>query len=203
MPLTWSEAAQSCPTLCDPMGSSLHQAPLSMGFSRQEYWSGLLFPSPGNLPDPGIEPRSRALQTDALPSKPPEKPVKTAAMNCVYYKQRAAHSVTTFFSIYWDEQVKHCSFQPPSHSGPSFLSHFHFCWEEKESVEPDLSTEPQRYTDLRLWLENTHSTHHPLSNPWEVDLKKIIIMYSMWESINFGKLNHREIWMDTLGKTKL
>ena len=55
-----SEVAQSCLTLCDPMDSSLHQAPPSMGFSRQEYWSGLPFPSPGILPDPGIEPRSPA-----------------------------------------------------------------------------------------------------------------------------------------------
>ena len=47
-----------------------YQAPLSMGFSRQEYWSGLLFPSPEDLPDPGIEPRSPALQADALPSIP-------------------------------------------------------------------------------------------------------------------------------------
>ena len=44
-----------------------------MGFSRQEYRSGLPFPSPGDLPDPGIEPRSPALQADALPSKPPGK----------------------------------------------------------------------------------------------------------------------------------
>ena len=43
-----------------------HRAPLSMGFSRQEYWSGLPFPSPGDLPEPGIEPRSPALQEDAL-----------------------------------------------------------------------------------------------------------------------------------------
>ena len=43
-----------------------HQAPLSMGFSRQEHWSGLPFPSLGDLPDPGIKPRSRALQADAL-----------------------------------------------------------------------------------------------------------------------------------------
>ena len=43
-----------------------YQAPLSMGFSRQEYWSGLPFPSPGDLPNPGIEPRSPALQADAL-----------------------------------------------------------------------------------------------------------------------------------------
>ena len=48
------------------------QAPPSMGFSRQEYWSGLPFPSPGDLPDPGIEPRSPALQADALTSEPPE-----------------------------------------------------------------------------------------------------------------------------------
>ena len=50
------------------------QAPLSVGFPRQEYWSGLLFPSPGDLPDPVIEPGSPALQADSLPSEPPEKP---------------------------------------------------------------------------------------------------------------------------------
>ena len=50
-----------------------HQAPLSMGFSKQEYWSGLPFPSLRDLPDPGIKPRSPALQADALTSKPPGK----------------------------------------------------------------------------------------------------------------------------------
>ena len=50
-----------------------HQAPLSMGFSRQAYWGGLSFPAPGDLPDPGIEPRSLALQADSLPSDPPGK----------------------------------------------------------------------------------------------------------------------------------
>ena len=45
------------------------QAPLSMGFSRQEYWSGLPFPSPGDFPDPGIEPKSPALQADDLPTE--------------------------------------------------------------------------------------------------------------------------------------
>ena len=49
----------------------LYQAPPSMGFSRQEYWSGLPFPFPRYFPDPGIEPRSPALQADALPSEPP------------------------------------------------------------------------------------------------------------------------------------
>ena len=51
-----------------------YQAPPSMGFSRQECWSGLPFPSPGDLPDPGIEPGSPALQADALQSEPPGKP---------------------------------------------------------------------------------------------------------------------------------
>ena len=51
-----------------------HQAPPSMRFSRQEYWSAFPFPSPVDLPDPGIEPRSPAFQADALTSEPPGKP---------------------------------------------------------------------------------------------------------------------------------
>ena len=51
-----------------------YQAPLSMGFSRQEYWSGEPFPLPGDLPNPGIQPRSPALQADALPPEPSGKP---------------------------------------------------------------------------------------------------------------------------------
>ena len=51
------------------------QAPLSMVFSRQEYWSGLPCPSPGDLPNPGIKPLSPTLQVDSLPSKPPGKPL--------------------------------------------------------------------------------------------------------------------------------
>ena len=51
--------------------TAAHQAPLSMGFSRQEYWSGLPFPSPGDLPNPEIEPGSPALQVDSLPAEPP------------------------------------------------------------------------------------------------------------------------------------
>ena len=50
-----------------------YQAPLSIGFSRQEYWSRLPFPSPGDLPKPGIEPRSPTLQVESLPSEPPGK----------------------------------------------------------------------------------------------------------------------------------
>ena len=70
-----SEVAQSCPTLCDPMDCSL-PAPPSMEFSRQEYRSGLPFPSPGDLPNPGIEPRSPTLQAGTLPSELPGKPTR-------------------------------------------------------------------------------------------------------------------------------
>ena len=63
------EVVQLCPALYAPMDCG-YQAPLSMGFSRQEYQSGLPFPSPGDLPDLGIEPGSPALQADALSSEP-------------------------------------------------------------------------------------------------------------------------------------
>ena len=66
--------AKLCPTLVTSWTVAC-QAPLSMGFSRQEYWSGLPFPSPGDLPDPGIEPRSLALQADSLPTELQGKPL--------------------------------------------------------------------------------------------------------------------------------
>ena len=61
--------AKSCQTL-ETSWIVAHQVPLSMEFSRQEYWSGLSFPSPGDLLNPGIEPRSPALQVDSLPADP-------------------------------------------------------------------------------------------------------------------------------------
>ena len=67
-----SEVAQSCLTLCNPTDRS-HQAPLSTGFSRQEYWRGLPCPPPGDLPDPGIELKSPASWAGSLPSEPPGK----------------------------------------------------------------------------------------------------------------------------------
>ena len=60
---------QLCLTLCDPMNCS-RQAPLSMGFSREEHWSGWPCPPPGDLPSPGTEPGSPTLQADSLPSEP-------------------------------------------------------------------------------------------------------------------------------------
>ena len=64
----------SCVRLFATPWTVAYQGPLSMGFSRQEYWSGWPFPSPGDLPDPGIEPRSPALQADALTSEPMRLP---------------------------------------------------------------------------------------------------------------------------------
>ena len=79
-----------------------YQAPPSMGFSRQEYWSGLPFPSPGDLPDPGIEPGSPTFQADALSSEPPGKPrraeyctyMKHCYHYCCYYRDRSTQVLT-------------------------------------------------------------------------------------------------------------
>ena len=64
----------SCVRLFVTPWTVAHQAPPSMGFSRQEYWSGLPFPSPADLPNRGIEPRSPTLKADALTSEPSGKP---------------------------------------------------------------------------------------------------------------------------------
>ena len=64
----------NCVWLFATLWTVAYQAPLSMGFSRQEYWSGLLFPSPGDHPYPGIEPGSPTLWAGALLSEPPRKP---------------------------------------------------------------------------------------------------------------------------------
>ena len=61
-----------------------YQASLSVGFSRQEYWSGLPFPYPGDLPDPGIEPRSPSLQADVLHSEPPGKLLAWLGAFCLF-----------------------------------------------------------------------------------------------------------------------
>ena len=89
------KVAPSCPTLCNPMDS------MSMEFSRPEYWSGLPFPSPGNLPNPGIEPRSSALQADSLPAEPAGKP-----------KNTGVGSLSLLQGIFptqeWDQGLLHC-----------------------------------------------------------------------------------------------
>ena len=71
VPLGGALVAQSCPALATPWTVAC-QAPLFIEFSRQEYWSGLPFPSSGDLSDPGIEPISPALQADSLRVEPPK-----------------------------------------------------------------------------------------------------------------------------------
>ena len=80
---------QSCPTFCNPMDYS-PQVPLSVGFLRQEYWSGLLFPPPGDLPDPEIKPTSLALAGGCFTTEPP---VKSILKDSVQYQ--FSHSVTS------------------------------------------------------------------------------------------------------------
>ena len=82
----------SCVRLFATPWTVAYQGPLSMGFSRQEYWSGLPFPSPGYLPNPGIEPRSSTLQADPLPSEPPGKPEVVHKSLYHHFNQYRAHS---------------------------------------------------------------------------------------------------------------
>ena len=75
-----AKSLQSCLT----PGTLVFQAPLSVEVSRQGYWSGWLFPSPGDLPDPGTEPRSPALQADSLPSEPAGKLYIITINSCIF-----------------------------------------------------------------------------------------------------------------------
>ena len=91
--------------------AAARQAPLSMGVSRQEYWSGWPFPSPGHLPNPGIEPGSPALQADSLASEPPEKPY---CMSWVFNKKNLGMGEGKLegvgegaFSSFWTSYLSH------------------------------------------------------------------------------------------------
>ena len=87
------EVIQSCLGLCDPMEQFIE-------FSRPEYWSGQPFPSPGDLPDPGIKPRFPTWQADSLPAEPPGKPIDYSVFNLsVCKKRKINYSVVFSFSI--------------------------------------------------------------------------------------------------------
>ena len=92
--------------------TAVYQASLSMGFSRQEYWSGLPFPSPRDLPDPGIEPRSPALQADVLP------------FNLKKEKKKSLHSVQ-FSSVQFSSVAQSCPTlcHPMNRSTPGLTVH--------------------------------------------------------------------------------
>ena len=88
-----------------------HQAPWSMESSRQEYWSGLPFPSPGDLPNPGMEPGSPALQADSLPSEPQGKPCETLAVFPALH--RISWKLADFIHSSWRLLVPFLSLAPP------------------------------------------------------------------------------------------
>ena len=102
-----------------------HQASQSMGFSRQEYWSGLPVPSPGDLPDPEIEPMSPTLQADALTSEPPGKPI--FQLPNIYLKNRtllAEYSKMIILSYLFDgKEENHITWEMPLYHWPE-LSNF-------------------------------------------------------------------------------
>ena len=79
--------------------TAAHQASLSMRFSRQGYWSGLLFPSPGDLPDPGIESRSLGLQADSLPTELQGKPLASPNKLQIHMVWKT-HNLVTLISWY-------------------------------------------------------------------------------------------------------
>ena len=115
---------QSCPTLCTPW-TVTHQAPLSKGFSRQEYWSGLPCPSPGNLPNPGIEPVSPALQANSSPSEPPGKPLFYGWM--MFYCRYVPH----FLIPSYTDRHMGCLYILVAVNNSTYISlrsWFHFLW---------------------------------------------------------------------------
>ena len=83
--------------------TAAHQAPVSMRFSSQGYWSVLPFPSPGNLPNPGIEPRSPILQADSLLSEPPGKPYNFQYVNAMFFEKLNHTNIVTYYP-----RRKHC-----------------------------------------------------------------------------------------------
>ena len=110
------EKLLSCVRLFATAWTVAYQAPPSMRFSRHEYWSGLPFPSPGDLPDPGIEPVSLTFQADTLTSEPPGKqrlkllpPVRETWLRSLGWedpleKEMATHSSTLAWRISWREE---------------------------------------------------------------------------------------------------
>ena len=98
---------QSCPTLQPHELYVARQVPLSTWFSRQEYWNGLSFPSPGDLPDPGIEPRSPSLHADSLPSEPPRKPTWRTGLNTDPQAPPSLSQILT--QSVWGEPPQICS----------------------------------------------------------------------------------------------
>ena len=129
------------------------QAPLSMVFSRQEYWSGLPFSSPGDLPDPGIEPRSPVLQADSLPSELPGKSEETLSISSV---SSVAQSCPTFC----DPMNRSTPGFPVHHQLPEFTqTHVHRVRDAIQPSHPMSSPfppapNPSQHQSLFQWVNS-------------------------------------------------
>ena len=152
---------QSCPIFAT-LWAVAHQAPLSLGFSRQECWSGSPFPSPGDLPHPGIELGSPAWQADSLPSAPPGKTVPDLRLCVCIYRGPASISGNTAL---WEarSRLSGSAFPPPLSGGGYVLykprskgsrapsqarranSHVQICSVKEEPCSPD----------CEVWQEGT------------------------------------------------
>ena len=155
-----------------------YQAPLSMEFSRQEYWNGLPFPSPGDLPDPGIEPGSPALQANALLSEPPTREEIEKVILKAPWKQTLASDGTTikfkllknFFIFNWRRiALQYCiGFCHTS----TWISYWYLC-----------------VTSLPSPIHSTHLgwQRAPVWAPWVIDKFPLAIYFTYW-NVHASKL---------------
>ena len=146
------KVTQLCPVLAT-LWTVAHQAPLSMGFSRQKYWKGLPFPSPGDLPHPGIEPRSPALQADSLPAELPGKPKITVSQ---------FSSVAQSCLILCNPMNRSTPGLPVHHQLPEFTqTHVHRVVDAIQPSHPRPSPSPpapnpSQYQSLFQWVNSLH-----------------------------------------------
>ena len=162
--------AQSCPTLCDPW-TVAHQALLSVEFSRHEYWSWLPFPSPGDLPDPGIKPGSPPVQADSLPSEPLYLPLWWRRPLSIDWKTISLYRDYFIFSFLDDycSQAQCCQFAQSLHL---FLKSWHLrplCgpvhgW--KPQASPTRFSQPARGQRRNLRPPWPHSSAPCWPAPW-------------------------------------
>ena len=155
---------QSCPTLCDPI-TAAHQAALSMGFSRQGYWSGVPFLSPGDLSDPGIEPRSLALQGESLPTELPGSPRKSGS---------ESHSVVS------DSLWRHGLHSPWNSPGQSTGVGSHSFLQGNfpiQGLNPGFPQKPRSYSRLHILISLSPEEERPSpviapKEPWGSSLPR-------------------------------
>ena len=105
--------------------TAVHQVPLSVEFSRQEYWRGLPFPPPGNLLNPGIEPKSPTLQAGSLPSEPPRKAIHITLLNKYIINKSLIHNF--IINDYINHSIDSFQHPPAPFHSPSLCSNSGFC----------------------------------------------------------------------------